>query len=106
MRSSSAKKISCNVNTNQITIAKETVQCNPTSFLMTNHVANYQNKTVLFPTAFALIKNKSEQLIRCRILLDSGSQKTFLTKRMVQLLKLPKQNIKQGEVATLTATVK
>lgn len=40
---------------------------------MSNHAITYQNKTVLLPTAIMLIKNKAEELIRCRVSLDSGS---------------------------------
>lgn len=95
---------------------KETVPDNATTFSMTNHVTTFQNKTVLLPTAVALIKNKAGELIRCRVLLDSGSQSNFLTERIVQLLKLHKKNIRlkvfgiggvaQNISASVTATVK
>lgn len=45
---------------------------------------------ILLATAIVEVRNKANQYIPCRVLLDSGSQMNFITERYVQILRLSK----------------
>jgi hypothetical protein len=55
----------------------------------TYHTLKGKSKThVLLATAIVEVRDKSEQYIPCRALLDSGSQSHFITERCAQCLRL------------------
>ncbi|XP_024876642.1 uncharacterized protein LOC112457690 [Temnothorax curvispinosus] len=51
-----------------------------------NNFSNTTVNTTLMPTASVLLKNKSRRSVRIRALLDQGSQASFVTESVVQLL--------------------
>ncbi|TGZ46233.1 hypothetical protein DBV15_12333 [Temnothorax longispinosus] len=51
-----------------------------------NNFSNTTVNTTLLPTASVLLKNKSRRSVRIRALLDQGSQASFVTESVVQLL--------------------
>ncbi|XP_062538393.1 uncharacterized protein LOC134206681 [Armigeres subalbatus] len=47
--------------------------------------------TVLLQTAVVLVKNQHDELLPCRVLLDSGSQVNFITEKMANTLGIQRQ---------------
>lgn len=69
-------------NPQQQTTVNSTCSC--------NHSQNL--KTVMLLTAVVMLENDGE-LIPCRTLLDSGSQSNFLSERVANQLKLPRESV-------------
>lgn len=64
-----------------------------------SHVKNNKSEIhqVLLSTAQILVKNRHEQWVLCRVLLDVGSQSNFITKRFGDQLELEANTI-QGQI--------
>ncbi|XP_071581644.1 uncharacterized protein [Temnothorax nylanderi] len=58
-----------------------------------NNFSNTTVNTTLLPTASVLLKNKSGRSVRIRALLDQGSQASFVTESVVQLLGAERERV-------------
>ena len=64
------------------------------------------NKVVLLQTALAEVSNPHDpcRVLRARIVMDSGSQKSYLTQRVKQILSLPVASTQQLSIAAFGST--
>jgi len=65
------------------------VPCNP---LKVSCAAQHENAHVFLATAIVLVTDNFGNKLKGRVILDSGSQINFISKKLVNLLQLPRKN--------------
>lgn len=74
-----------NISTSNVLTAKQ--DRSPEGLISSNNSLNTEVNTTLLPTASVLLKSNSGRSVRVRALLDQGSQASFVTESVVQLLR-------------------
>ncbi|KAK9696385.1 hypothetical protein QE152_g31923 [Popillia japonica] len=72
---------------------EEPQQSSEQNSVITAHTSTKQPEYILLSTAVVLIKDFRNNLVQCRALTDSGSQSNFMTKELVEKLRLKQSNI-------------
>ncbi|XP_071052910.1 uncharacterized protein [Onthophagus taurus] len=73
--------------------AKKPIEKPAESSVVSGHTMCKRFEYVLLSTAIIIIKDVNNQPIKCRALIDSGSQSNFITKDLFLKLKLKKSNV-------------